>query len=404
MRQQLSIAVFILCCVVAVAQEPTNSNSGATQTRTEKSAADQPSAAQPARPHAARANGFPSDNRSAPAAMSIKAPSGFETTAFAGPPNVNYPTCLSATPDGVLFVGCDENGSLDAKANRGRIVRCIDKDGDGVADEFTVFAKIDSPRGLIADGKAVYVLHPPMLTVHYDTNGDGVADREEALVNGIGRDLSFRGADHTTNGIRMGIDGYIYIACGDYGSTKATGSDGTSLELVGGGVVRVRTDGSGLEIVSRGQRNIYDVAVDPWLNLFTRDNTNDGGGWDVRLSHVVAGGQFGYPNLFRNFGNEIIQPLADYGGGSPTGSLFVDEANLPAPYNRALFTVEWGRNGVFRHPLTPKGATFSAGQEKFLDVPRPTDLDIDASGRMYVSSCAARVLHMQDQTSGTLPA
>ena len=111
--------------------------------------------------------------------MSIKAPSGFETTAFAGPPNVNYPTCLSATPDGVLFVGCDENGSLDAKANRGRIVRCIDKDGDGVADEFTVFAKIDSPRGLIADGKAVYVLHPPMLTVHYDTNGDGVADREE---------------------------------------------------------------------------------------------------------------------------------------------------------------------------------------------------------------------------------
>ena len=184
----------------------------------------------------------------------------------------------------------------------------------------------------------------------------------------------------------MGIDGYIYIACGDYGSTKATGSDGTSLELVGGGVVRVRTDGSGLEIVSRGQRNIYDVAVDPWLNLFTRDNTNDGGGWDVRLSHVVAGGQFGYPNLFRNFGNEIIQPLADYGGGSPTGSLFVDEANLPAPYNRALFTVEWGRNGVFRHPLTPKGATFSAGQEKFLDVPRPTDLDVDASGRMYVSS------------------
>src|SRR6187397_2116241 len=80
----------------------------------------------------------------------IKAPPGFKVTIFAQPPDVGYPTCLAAAPDGTLFVGVDENGSIDAKPNRGRVIRCIDTDGDGRADRFTVFApNVDSPRGLV---------------------------------------------------------------------------------------------------------------------------------------------------------------------------------------------------------------------------------------------------------------
>ena len=212
---------------------------------------------------------------------------GFEATLFAEPPEVNYPTCLAAAPTGELFVGVDQNGSLDAKPGRGKILRLIDTKGVGKADKINVFAKVDSPRGLIYDHKTLYVLHPPFLSAFHDDDGVGVANRSEVLVKGIGFDLKFRGADHTTNGIRMGIDGWIYIAVGDYGFIKATGKDGRELQLRGGGVVRVRPDGTELEIVSRGQRNIYDVAIDPLMNLFTRDNTNDGDGWDVRLSHVV---------------------------------------------------------------------------------------------------------------------
>ena len=320
------------------------------------------------------------------AVAGVKVPPGFEATLFAGPPDVNYPTCLSATPDGVLYVGCDENGSLDNKPGRGRVVRCVDKKRDGVATEFNVFTKVDSPRGVIFDHNTLYVLHPPRLSAYIDDNGDGVADREEILVEGIGRDLNFRGADHTTNGIRLGIDGWIYIAVGDYGFMNGKGKDGKSLQFRGGGVIRVRTDGTGLEAVSHGQRNIYDVAVDPFLNIFTRDNTNDGGGWDVRLSHVVPYTNFGYPTLFKRFGDEIIQPLTDSGGGSPTGALFVDEGTLPAPLNRTLLTCEWGRNAIHRHELTPKGATFSEKQETFVEIPQPTDIDVDANGRIYVSS------------------
>ena len=67
---------------------------------------------------------------------------------FAAPPNVGYPTALSTAPNGDLYVGIDENGSLDAKPNRGRVVRCTDTDGDGKADQFVTFATMDSPRGI----------------------------------------------------------------------------------------------------------------------------------------------------------------------------------------------------------------------------------------------------------------
>lgn len=316
----------------------------------------------------------------------VKAPPGFNVSLFAAPPQAGYPTCLSAAPTGELYIGIDENGSLGAAPSRGRVVRAVDKDGDGVAEEFKTFAKMDSPRGVVFDHQTLYVMHPPSLTAFHDDNGDGESDRSEVLVEGLGFDLKFRGADHTTNGMRLGIDGYLYIAVGDYGFINARGKDGTQLQLLGGGVVRVRTDGSGLEIVSRGQRNIYDVAVDPQLNLFTRDNTNDGGGWNVRLSHVIPSGQYGYPSLYINFPGEIVPPLADYGGGSPCGSLFVDEALLPQPFGQALYTCDWGRSIVYRHPLSAKGAGFDAQQETFVAIPRPTDMDIDAQGNLFISS------------------
>ena len=318
----------------------------------------------------------------------VKVPPGFEATLFAAPPDVRYPTCLTAAPTGEVFVGIDENGSIDAKPDRGRVVRCIDDDGDGKADRFNVFARMDSPRGVIYDAASgtLYVLHPPDLSAFHDKDGDGVAESSETLVKGIGFDLKFRGADHTTNGIRMGIDGWIYVAVGDYGFIKAEGKDGKALPMRGGGVVRVRPDGTGLEYVSRGQRNIYDVAVDPFMNLFTRDNTNDGGGWDVRLSHIIPTGQYGYPSLFKNFGDETVPPLADYGGGSPTGSLYLQEPGFPAGYGDALYTCEWGRSFVYRHPLEPKGAGFKAGQEPFVEIQRPTDMDVDGQSRIYIST------------------
>ncbi|MGC4007224.1 MAG: c-type cytochrome [Pirellulales bacterium] len=64
----------------------------------------------------------------------------------------------------------------------------------------------------------------------------------------------------------------------------------------------------------------------------------------------------------------------------------MDEPGLPAEYGRTLLTCEWGRGGVFRHPLTAKSATFTAEEKEFIKLPRPTDIDYDASGSFYVAS------------------
>ena len=217
----------------------------------------------------------------------VKVPPGFRKTLFAAPPDISYPTCIAAQPGGPVFVGVDQNSSLDTQTNRGWVVRCFDTDGDGVADKFNIFARMDSPRGLVFDHDTLYVMHPPVLEAFHDDHGVGVANRSEILVRGLGHDLNFRGADHTCNGVRLGIDGWLYIALGDYGALKAVGRDGTVLQLHGGGIIRVRPDGSELELVVQGTRNIYDVAIDPLLDLFTCDNTNDGDDWNVRLSHMI---------------------------------------------------------------------------------------------------------------------
>jgi putative heme-binding domain-containing protein len=318
----------------------------------------------------------------------IKAPASLAPTIFAAPPNIAYPVALAAAPTGEVFVAVDPNGSLDQKTGRGKIIRCRDSNNDGAADEFITFTELDSPRGIVWDeaNRTMYVQHPPFVRAYHDDNADGISDRNEVLVEGLGFDLSFRGADHTTNGMQIGIDGWLYIAVGDYGFVNAKTRDGKTHQLHGGGIVRVRPDGTRLEIVSRGQRNIYDVAISPTMDLFTRDNTNDGDGWDERLSHVVPLSQFGYPSLFKNFPTDTRKPLAEYGSGSPTGSLFLDEPGFSDGLGRGLYTCDWGTNRIDRHPLARDGASFLAGQLKFIEMPRPVDFDVDGSSRLYAAS------------------
>ena len=343
-------------------------------------------APQPIVSGALRAPLIPENHPDAEWLNDIKFPDGFSASIFARPPAVNYPVFVSATPDGTLFVGSDGNGSAGRDPNRGRILRLRDLDGDGRADESIVFANVDAPRGVAIDGNRLYVLHPPDLSVFIDKDGDGVSDEKRTLVKGIGFGIDDRSIDHASNGIELGIDGWIYCAIGDFGMVNAEGTDGRKLTLRDGGVVRVRTDGTGLEVHSRGTRNILEAAVSPLLDVFARDNTNDGDGWDVRFHHSTALGEHGYPTLYKNFADETIAPLAIYGGGSGMGAAWIDEPWMPKEWNNAPFTCDWGRNLIYRHGLTPKGATFTTDQREFFGTSRVNDLDADAQGGIYVAS------------------
>ena len=331
---------------------------------------------------------------------SIKAPPGFTTTLFAGPPVAMYPTCVNESPDGAVFVCVDPNLSLSTLKGVGRVMRLVDTDGDGHADTYTVFAEMDSPRGVVSDGRNVYVMHPPTLTAYRDTNGDGIADEHTDLITGLGFDLDFRGADHTTNNVELGPDGWLYIAVGDYGFIKATGADGKQIQHRGGAVVRIRPDGTNLEIVTVGTRNIYDVALDPFAHVFARDNTNDGDGWDTRLHYLAPGANMGYPSLYQNFRTEHFPSLADYGAGAGVGSLWLQDPAWPAGYNNTLFTGDWTMQKLYRHALTPKGTLYGIQQDEFLSLPRPSDVTLDGSSNLYVSSLAGGTFTYNSDTVG----
>lgn len=326
-------------------------------------------------------------------------PPELEQTTLSGSDITPSPACLSAHPNGDLFVGVDMRGSLGKGPGKGRIVRLRDTDNDGKADEHTIFATLDNPRGLIAVGDKVYVIYTIWkdentlegmhLGVLEDKDKDGKADGPpRILVSDISCKAhnQSRGADHTTNGMRMGIDGWIYVAVGDYGMHEATGTDGTKLTLLGGGIVRVRPDGSELETYTLGLRNIYDLAIDPFMNIYTRGNTNDGGGWNVRFIHNIQSGQYGYPMLFKNFTDEIIPALADLGGGSGTGAMFFQEPGWPEKYNNVPLMGDWGRSHVYIHRLKPDGPSFTQEQEDYIGLTQFTDIDSDASGRLYLAA------------------
>jgi|UniRef100_UPI0037843F3E putative membrane-bound dehydrogenase-like protein len=317
----------------------------------------------------------------------VKVAEGFEVTLFANSAAANYPVFVAAEPDGTLYVSSDGNGSVERKPNRGRIIRLRDLDGDGRADETKVFCEVDSPRGLVWDHDRLYLVHPPHLSEFIDADHDGVAEKQNILVNGIAYGFKDRPADHTTNGLSLGIDGWLYIAGGDFGFLKATGTDGKTLQHRGGGVIRVRPDGTGLEIYSTGTRNILEVAISPLMDMFARDNTNDGGGWNVRFHHFTGLDDHGYPRLYKNFNDEAIQPLADYGGGSGTGAVYIDEPGFGA-WNNAPFTCDWGSGALWHHQVKPKGATFEETRkpEPFIKMTRPTDADVDGLSRVYCAS------------------
>ena len=320
-------------------------------------------------------------------ALEVKPPPGFTGTIFATPAEANYPVFVAATADGTLLVSSDGNGSLGRDPGRGRILRLRDTDGDGAADEVKEFvADLDSPRGLVfVDGRLV-VLHPPHVTAFRDADGDGVAEEEDRLVSGIAFDYAQRPADHTSNGLALGIDGWVYAAIGDFGFMAAEGRDGRRLQLRGGGIVRFRPDGSGLDLFARGTRNNLEAAVGPLLDMIARDNTNDGGGWNVRLHAFTGLEDHGYPRRYMHFADEVVAPLADYGGGSGTGACWIDEPWMPAAINDQPYTCDWGAGWIYRHPLASHGAGYEVKQEPFLEITRATDLDVDALGNLYAAS------------------
>jgi len=74
----------------------------------------------------------------------------------------------------------------------------------------------------------------------------------------------------------------------------------------------------------------------------------------------------------------------DVGRGSPTAVKFGYDSAFPEPWRSALFALDWAYGRIIRVDLVPRGASYYASGETFVEG-RPlnvTDLDFDESGAM----------------------
>lgn len=90
--------------------------------------------------------------------------------------------------------------------------------------------------------------------------------------------------------------------------------------------------------------------------------------------------------LFKHFTEEIIPALADLGGGSGTGALYMDDNRWPDKYNDVVMSADWGRGYLYLDYVTPDKGTFTLNQKKFIKIPQITGVDVDASGTLYMAA------------------
>ncbi len=321
--------------------------------------------------------------RDEPSALQL-AP-GWKAELVAQAPEILFPTAIVAAPGGTIYLGQDPMDMPGPPTRPIDSVLALHPDG-----RRTLFAEgLWAVMGLEwADG-TLYVVHAPFLSAFKDTDGDGRADERVDLVTGLGPEIpGFSGInDHVASGVRLGMDGFLYIAVGDKGIPKAVGLDGATIRLFGGGVVRVRPDGTGLEVVSTGERNPLSVALSATDEIFTYGNDDDSKKWPNSLTHHIVGAHFGYPYEFLAAPTRCLPIVAGQLGGSGTQGICYLEDGLPAEYRGDLFFCDWGLSSVFRYTLEPVGATYRLVRKSLLVGPgtvkdfRPFSITAAPDGR-----------------------
>ena len=324
-------------------------------------------------------------------------PEGFKATLFACDPLIEYPSAIALGPadkPASVFVAIDYMAGLGTEIIRRDEIRLVeDTDADGYADKAIVFADgFNSIQGLTFHAGVVYAMHSPHLTALRDTDADGKADERRDLLKGLGlppeeNDVRL----HCANGIVMGHDGWLYLALGDHGCDVLR-PEGDRLVHPGGAILRCRADGRDLHVFARGLRNIYDVALDDELNVFVRDNENDGGDYKLRLCYSFCGADHGYPYLYYERPSEALAPLADLGLGSSAGGVAYLERQFPAEYRGSLLFCEWGRAVVRSNPrragagFAPLAETqFASGAANDPYGFKPTDVVVLRDGSLVLA-------------------
>lgn len=137
---------------------------------------------------------------------------GFTLELVAAEPLVVDPVAVDWAEDGSVFVAEMADYPYGVEGG-GRVARLTDTDGDGKLDKREDFLSgLSFPAGVMAWGKGVIVTAAPDILYAEDRDGDGVAEVREKWFSGfIEGNQQLR-----VNGLRLGLDGWIYCASGGH--------------------------------------------------------------------------------------------------------------------------------------------------------------------------------------------
>jgi putative membrane-bound dehydrogenase-like protein len=153
---------------------------------------------------------------------SIHVPVGFRVELVAAEPQVLDPVAFDWDAQGRLWVVemADYPLGMDGAGQPGGRIRCLtDTDGDGYYESSQLFADgLNFPNGILTWGRGVLVTAAPEILYLEDTTGDGRADRREVWFSGFNEGNQ----QLRVNGLRWGLDGWVYCANGGHHAGHGT--------------------------------------------------------------------------------------------------------------------------------------------------------------------------------------
>jgi putative membrane-bound dehydrogenase-like protein len=355
-----------------------------------------------------------------------KVPQEFEVTLFASEPLVRQPCSMAFDEQGRLFVGMGpqyRNPKPDSPGDSVVIVE--DTNGDGVADKVKVFATgFNCIQGLAWHGRDLWIANAPDLTVVRDLDGDDEADEYIKVYTDLGN------LEHGLHGLNWAPDGKLYMSKGNSKGLNQPGRHAPKpfRDLWGvtapadvpdfptpvkfskdnyrrayhdpdddwgldGGVLRCDDGGKNLEIVARGMRNPWDIAMDSGFNWLGTDNDQVGGD---QVIMPFYGAHFGWNHPWSShWGTDPHPPTAPVSGplfgGSGTGIIYCESPQFPPAYRHVFFINDWLRKTTFKWTpkwdgalMTPEGGTWEPFIQGGKSLFRPTDLEVGPDGALWI--------------------
>lgn len=221
-----------------------------------------------------------------------------------------------------------------------------------------------------------------------DTNGDGVGDLEENLAT---MDTLADYPHNGLSGMAWHPDGGLVFSLGEnFGKDwTLTGTDGAKVSGRGeGGVFRCTADGKGLRRIARGFWNPFGLLVRKDGEIFAAEN-DPGSRPPCRLLNVVEGADYGFQWVY---GSAPVHPFVAW-NGELRGTLGMVHPSGEGPcavveLGGGVIIPSWSDHSIDYFPLTRKGAGYTSERiplVKGSDFFRPTCMAQGPDGAFYLT-------------------